>query len=175
MTEPHLAIPADHPDALMTAIDEEILAAQLSRPARGVVGIAARCRCGSPLVIRTAPRLPDGTPFPTVFYLTSPGAVAAASTLEANGVMAEMTERLDTDPGLAEAYVRAHEHYLRQRAQLGDVPEIAGISAGGMPSRVKCLHVLVGHSLGAGPGTNPLGDEALKRMQELWSADRCTC
>ena len=50
------------------------------------------------------------------------------------------------------------------------VPEIAGISAGGMPDRVKCLHVLVAHSLAAGPGVNPLGDEALALLPE-WGAD----
>ena len=46
-------------------------------------------------------------------------------------------------------------------ARLGDVPEIDGVSAGGMPDRVKCLHALVGHALAAGPGVNPLGDEAV--------------
>jgi hypothetical protein len=44
---------------------------------------------------------------------------------------------------------------------LGHVAEIDGISAGGMPSRVKCLHVLAAHSLAVGRGINPLGDETL--------------
>src|SRR5690606_32586707 len=113
--------------------------------------IAARCVCGRPTVVRTAPRLPDGTPFPTTFYLTHPVAVAAVSTLEASGVMREMSERLLADPELAAGHQAAHEHYLARRAELGEVPEIAGISAGGMPTRVKCLHVLVGHALAAGP------------------------
>ena len=159
----------------VTARDLEVLADQLGRPPRGVVGIAARCVCGRPLVVRTAPRLDDGTPFPTTFYLTSPGAVAAASTLEANGVMREMSERLMVDEDLAAAYRAAHEHYLAQREELGHVEEIAGISAGGMPTRVKCLHVLVGHALAAGPGVNPLGDEALALVRETWRPDRCTC
>ena len=161
--------------AVVTARDLEVLADQLGRPPRGVVGIAARCVCGRPLVVRTAPRLDDGTPFPTTFYLTSPGAVAAASTLEANGVMREMSERLTVDEDLAAAYRAAHEHYLAQREELGHVEEIAGISAGGMPTRVKCLHVLVGHALAAGPGVNPLGDEALALVRPTWRPDRCTC
>ena len=161
--------------AVVTARDLEVLADQLGRPPRGVVGIAARCVCGRPLVVRTAPRLDDGTPFPTTFYLTSPGAVAAASTLEANGVMREMSERLTVDEDLAAAYRAAHEHYLAQREELGHVEEIAGISAGGMPTRVKCLHVLVGHALAAGPGVNPLGDEALTLVRPTWRPDRCTC
>src|SRR5690606_37678281 len=139
-----LAIPADDPDAVVTERDLETLAEQLGRTPRGVVGIAARCACGRPLVVRTAPRLENGTPFPTTFYLTSPGAVAAASTLEANGVMKEMSQRLTEDAELAAAYRRAHEHYLAEREALGHVEEIDGISAGGMPTRVKCLHVLVG-------------------------------
>lgn len=165
----------DRDPSVVTERDLDVLAEQLGRVPRGVVGIAARCVCGRPLVVRTAPRLDDGTPFPTTFYLTSPGAVAAASTLEANGVMREMSERLLEDAELAAAYQRAHEHYLAQREALGHVDEIDGISAGGMPSRVKCLHVLVGHALAAGPGVNPLGDEALERIKGTWRPDRCTC
>lgn len=159
----------------VTASDLEIVAGQLGRTPRGVVAIAARCVCGRPTVVRTAPRLDDGTPFPTTFYLTHPGATKAASTLEARGVMRDMAEELATDAALAAAYQRAHEDYLERRAELGDVPEIAGVSAGGMPHRVKCLHALVGHSLAVGPGVNPLGDRALELMDAFWSPRRCSC
>ncbi len=164
----------DHPTSV-TATDLDVLAEQLGRPPRGVVDIAARCICGRPLVVRTAPRLEDGTPFPTTFYLTAPPAVRAVSTLEAQGVMKEMTERLGTDEELAAAYAAAHEDYLTRRARLGHVPEIEGVSAGGMPTRVKCLHVLVAHSLAVGPGVNPLGDEALELLRPQWRPDRCSC
>ena len=159
----------------VSGADLEVLEEQLGRPPRGVVGIAARCVCGRPIVVRTAPRLDDGTPFPTTFYLTSPTAVGAVSTLEATGVMKEMSERLVDDGTLGEAYLRAHSHYLAERAKLGVVEEIAGISAGGMPTRVKCLHVLVAHSLAAGPGINPLGDEALALIRDIWRPDKCSC
>ncbi|GEK18074.1 hypothetical protein CPE01_18070 [Cellulomonas persica] len=159
----------------VTERDLEVLAEQLGRPPRGVVGIAARCVCGRPLVVRTAPRLDDGTPFPTTYYLTNPQAVAAVSTLEASGLMKEWTTRLALDADLAEAYRHAHEAYLADREALGHVPEIAGISAGGMPTRVKCLHVLVGHALAAGPGVNPFGDEALELLRPTWRPDRCSC
>ncbi|ROS78662.1 DUF501 domain-containing protein [Cellulomonas sp. PhB143] len=169
--------PARPADETATPEDLEVLAEQLGRTPRGVVGIAARCVCGRPLVARTAPRLDDGTPFPTTFYLTAPPVVAAASTLEANGVMKEMTAALEDDAELAAAYRRAHEHYLAQREALGHVEEIAGISAGGMPTRVKCIHVVTAHALAAGPGVNPMGDDALARMAEagLWRRDRCSC
>jgi uncharacterized protein len=158
-----------------TAADLVALAEQLGREPRGVVDVAARCVCGRPTVVRTAPRLEDGTPFPTTFYLTHPGAVAAVSRLEAAGVMREMNERLETDPDLADAHRRAHEDYLARRAELGDVPQIAGISAGGMPDRVKCLHVLVAHALAVGPGVNVFGDETLERIRDDWSPTVCTC
>ena len=121
----------------------------------------------------TEPQLPDGTPFPTLYYLTCPRVTSAIGTLEADGVMREMAGRLVDDAELAGAYRAAHEAYLAQREQLGHVEHIAGISAGGMPDRVKCLHVLVAHSLAAGPGVNPLGDEALAALPEWWAAGPC--
>ena len=178
-TETELAVSDQNPDVHIgpqaTEWDLDVVAEQLGRPARGVAGIAARCMCGRPLVVRTLPRLDDGTPFPTTFYLTHPAIVAAVSTLEANGVMRQMSERLTQDEELAEAYRGAHEHYLAQRAELGIVPEIEGIAAGGMPTRVKCLHVLVGHALAAGRGVQPLGDEALEMIGESWNRTRCFC
>lgn len=146
---------------------------QLGRPARSAVAIAHRCPCGGPTVVRTAPRLPGGTPFPTSYYATCPRLTGAISTLESSGLMAQMSQRLLEDEDLAMRYRAAHEDYLARRAELGDVPEIEGISAGGMPTRVKCLHVLVAHSLAAGPGVNPLGDEALDLLPEWWRASPC--
>lgn len=153
----------------MSPHDEQVVTEQLGRMPRGVAGVAWRCPCGKPGVVATEPRLPDGTPFPTTYYLTCPRAVSGCSTLEASGLMAEMTDRLATDPELAAAYRRAHEAYLAHREALGHVEEIDGISAGGMPTRVKCLHVLVGHALAAGPGVNPFGDEALALLGEFWA------
>lgn len=146
---------------------------QLGRPMRGVVGIAARCVCWNPTVVATEPRLPDGTPFPTFYYLTHPAATAAMSALEATQVMSEYTDLLAEDAGVADAYARAHDAYLSDRSVYGDVDEIAGISAGGMPARVKCLHALAGHALAAGTGVNPIGDLALARAD--WSPARCAC
>lgn len=153
----------------LTPADAQTVGAQLGREARGVAGVAWRCPCGKPGVLATEPRLPDGTPFPTTYYLTCPRATSACSTLEAQGVMAEMNSRLATDTELAAGYAAAHEAYLADRARLGEVAEIEGVSAGGMPIRVKCLHVLAAHALAAGPGVNPLGDETLARLGEFWS------
>jgi hypothetical protein len=89
--------------------------------------------------------------------------------------MRAMNERLAADPELAVAHRRAHEDYLARRAELGSAEEIDGISAGGMPDRVKCLHVLVGHALARGPGVNPIGDETLALIADEWSPDVCRC
>jgi len=154
--------------------DVAAMQAQLGRPLRGMRGVAHRCACGSPDVVETVPRLEDGTPFPTTYYLTCPRAASAIGTLEESGLMREMQARLAEDDDLSARYAAAHEDYLGRRTAIGaeaglDVPEIEGISAGGMPDRVKCLHVLVAHALVAGPGVNPFGDEALALLGDWWA------
>lgn len=163
MTRPPFDPPSDE--------DVRRVSLQLGRPARDVVGIAARCVCGAPTVVSTRPRLADGTPFPTFYYLTHPAATAAVSTLEATGWMPRLAGLLQGQ--VAADYRAAHEQYLADRASVLEVDEVAGISAGGMPDRVKCLHALVGHALAAGPGVNPIGDLAL--AEASWSPQRCQC
>jgi hypothetical protein len=153
--------------------DIRIVSAQLGRPARDVIGIPARCVCGAPTVVATAPRLSDGTPFPTFYYLTHPAATIAMSDLEATQVMAEFTEILNADEDMQKQYLVAHEQFIADRESVAVVPELDGISAGGMPVRVKCLHALAGHALAAGPGVNPIGDLALERSS--WSPEVCQC
>lgn len=153
--------------------DEAAVREQLGRPPRAIHAVGHRCPCGNPDVVTTEPRLPDGTPFPTTFYLTCPRAASLIGTLEGSGLMKEMQARLGEDEDLAAAYRRAHESYLAYRSRLGVVPEIEGVTAGGMPDRVKCLHVLAAHSLAAGRGVNPLGDEVLDRLGEWWAAGPC--
>jgi hypothetical protein len=153
--------------------DLDIVAAQLGRRPRGTRAVAHRCPCGNPDVVETSPRLDDGTPFPTLFYLTCPRATAACSRLESAGVMREMQDRLATDPELARRYELAHEDYLRRREAAEHVEEIGNVSAGGMPDRVKCLHVHLGHALAAGPGVNPFGDEVRAAVGQWWTAGPC--
>ena len=157
----------------VTERDLEIMRLQLGRPMRDAVGVAARCVCGAPTVVSTKPRLSDDSPFPTFYYLTHPAATAAISTLEATGFMAAQQDRLAADESVRDAYLAAHLAYIADRDFFGSVDEIDGISAGGMPVRVKCLHALVGHSLAAGEGINPIGDAALDACR--WSPARCEC
>ena len=142
-----------------TDAELEIVAAQLGRTPRGVVAIAYRTPDGQPAVVKTAPRLPDGTPFPTLYYLTDPRLTAEASRQESAGVMRAMSDRLASDPELAAAYRAAHLSYLAERNEIESLG--TDFTGGGMPDRVKCLHVLMAHSLAKGPGVNPLGDESV--------------
>ncbi|RFU22811.1 DUF501 domain-containing protein [Geodermatophilus marinus] len=151
--------------------DRQVVARQLGRPPRGLHAVAHRCPCGLPDVVRTAPRLEDGTPFPTLYYLTCPRAAAAASRLESAGRMREWQADLARDPALAAGYRAANEQYLAERDALGELP--TRTTAGGMPDRVKCLHALAGHALAAGPGANPVGDRAVAEMGEWWAAGPC--
>jgi len=156
-----------------TQADLDAVAAQLGRTPRGTRYVAHRCPCGKPDVVETTPRLPDGTPFPTLFYLTCPRATAECSRLESAGLMKEMAARLAEDPELAARYRAAHEDYLARRTAVAEVPEIDGVSAGGMPGRVKCLHVHLGHRLAVGEGINPFGDETLEATAEWWKDGPC--
>lgn len=158
---------------MVLAKDIEEVSRQLGRPARGITEIVSRCVCGRPLVVKTTPRLDDGTPFPTLYYLTQPAATAAISTLEASGFMAELQEQMAASNELQAHYLAAHKSYLAERDQLEVVEELTNFSAGGMPERVKCLHALVAHSLAKGPGINPMGDSALEALD--WSPQVCKC
>ena len=160
---------------MLTELDQQVVSAQLGRPVRNAISVAARCKCGEPLVIKTAPRLSDGQPFPTLFYLTCKAAIAAIGTLESEGLMSEYERRLADDSDLRSAYARAHDDYLTRRGAIEDVTELAGVSAGGMPNRVKCLHALAAHAFAVGPGINPIGDDVIRRIspfcdQEVISA-----
>ena len=86
--------------------DLEVIETQLGRTPRGVVAVAWRCPCGRPGVITTLPRLDNGTPFPTVYYLTNPRYVAACSSLETGA------------EGLGEVTVGRERTMARSRAGL---------------------------------------------------------
>jgi len=151
--------------------DAAVVARQLGRPPRGLRTVAHRCSCGLPDVVETAPRLEDGSPFPTLYYLTCPRACSAIGRLEAAGRMAQMTARLAADPALRAAYSAANADYLARRDAIGPLP--GAPAAGGMPERVKCLHVLVAHALAVGPGISPFGDEVLAELPDWGRAGPC--
>lgn len=143
----------------VTDADLQAVEAQLGRAPRGVLEISYRSPDGEPGVVMTAPRLEDGTPFPTLYYLTDPRLTTEASRLEVAHVMKWMTERLDNDEELRADYQRAHDHYLNKRNAIDDLG--TDFTGGGMPDRVKCLHVLIAYALAEGPDHFRLGTEAV--------------
>jgi hypothetical protein len=152
----------------LDAADQAAVTRQLGRPPRGARAVAHRCPCGLPDVI---------APFPTLYYLTCVRACAAASRLEAGGLMRDMNARLAADEGLREGYLTAHLAYATRRAATAAAAGVPPLppdapTAGGMPDRVKCLHALVAHER-AVPGSNPLGREAIAAMGEWWAAGPC--
>ncbi|MBK4151010.1 DUF501 domain-containing protein [Corynebacterium macginleyi] len=143
----------------LTDADLVIVSEQLGRTPRGVLEVSFRTPDGQPAVIKTSPKLPDGTPFPTLYYLTDPRLTAEASRLEVAHVMKWMESRLAEDQELAADYRQAHEHFLAKRNEIEDLG--TDFSGGGMPERVKCLHVLIAYALVEGPQHFRLGTEAV--------------
>jgi hypothetical protein len=135
------------------AADRGLIEAQIGRAVRGSVAVAARCRYGLPAVVRPAPLLPDGTPFPTLYWLACPAARVAVGRLEAAGWNATLSERVAAEPDLAAAHAAAHAGYLAQRDAMARLPGDPGV--GGLPGRVKCLHALYAHQ--AATGADPVG------------------
>ncbi|MEX2324954.1 MAG: DUF501 domain-containing protein [Nitriliruptoraceae bacterium] len=133
----------------------DIVSTQIGRPARGVPAVVHRCVFGLPTVVRVDPRLDDGTPFPTTFWLTCPVMRSRVGTLEADHAMVGLNERLQIEPDLAQAYAQAHERYVAFRDELG--PPLPGSpGSGGMPGHIKCLHVHAAHYLAT--GDNVIGE-----------------
>jgi uncharacterized protein len=149
------------------AADRAVIAVQLDRAPRGEVSVAARCEHGLPIVVRTAPRLESGEPFPTLYWLTCPLASRKVGALESAGAMNEMNDRLATDDALGSAYRAAHDRYRMDRDGGGDGRQD---SAGGMPERVKCLHALYAHEVA---DSNPIGAIVRERIEPLGCPGPC--
>ncbi len=128
--------------------------AQLGRSSRGTWAVAARCHLGVPTAIESHPRLDDGSPFPTLYWLTCPMLVKRVSRLEAEGAMNGFNQRLRADRGLKARLAAAIDRYRTRREVHAQIQESGG-PAGGGPERVKCLHAHVAHELAG--GNNPIG------------------
>jgi len=162
------------------ALNEEDLRTaerQLNRPLRGQVLLAARCPHGVVEVIATSPLLTDGTPFPTLFWLSCPLLQRAVSRLESGDFRKILRRKLREQPGFAEKLQKAEREYALEREgwaeEMGRRDEVrecfsgrdglAGTAAGGL----KCLHAHLAHFLAG--GNNPVGEEVageLAGMQE---------
>jgi uncharacterized protein len=142
-----------------TPEDRRIVESQLGRPTRGRWRVARRCHLGIPMVIENYPRLEDGSPFPTTFWLTCPVLNRRAGTLESIGWMNELTNELHAGSDLRSRLFDALDRYRLRR----DEHEKISVAAppGGGPDRVKCLHAHLAHELADPP--NPIGGRVLAR------------
>ena len=147
-----------------------IVSAQIGRAARGSPAVVHRCAFGLPTVVRVDPRLEDGTPFPTTFWLTCPALRSRVGTLEADHSMVGLNQRLGDEPELANEYAAAHERYVAFRDRL-DEPLPGSPGSGGMPGHVKCLHTQVGHHLAT--GDNVIGSWVLENATPVRCAGPC--
>ena len=134
------------------------------------MAVAARCPWGRPAVTRQAPRLEDGTPFPTTYYLTCPHAVARVSGAEAAGGVAEWERRVASEPELRRSYVWGAACQRALRGDDGDGPGIGGTAHDGA---VKCLHAHVAFAL-AEPGYE-LGALMAEGAAPLFPDGACCC
>jgi hypothetical protein len=156
--------------------DERTAAWQLGRSPRGPLHVECRCRHGCPQVIRVHPIL-DGSPFPTLFWLTCPFLVKAIDRLEADGWVKRLEDLLGKDSSLARAVEQAHRSYIAERLGLLSAEERASLEARGMLTtllergiggtadlrRVKCLHLHTAHALAR---TNPIGARVLDLLSD---------
>jgi hypothetical protein len=150
--------------------DRGIVEAQIGRPLRGEWRVARRCHLGVPMAIENHPYLEDGTPFPTLFWLTCPILVKRASQLEGGGWMATLNEELASDQSLQARLKSALDRLIARREEYAHLVD-SGAPPGGGPSRVKCLHSHVAHEISDPP--NPVGALTLTSVQ--WPDCRVPC
>jgi hypothetical protein len=146
---------------------------QLGRKIRGEVWAVSRCPFGMVQVIATPPFLPDGTPFPTLYWLTCPLLRREVGRLEGGGFRDEIRRCLEENPGLAEDLRRAEEDYRREREEWAErmgmrreaVMCFAGREGVGGTVRggLKCLHAHLAHFLAG--GRNPVGALVAERLE----------
>lgn len=156
----------------VTDRERAIVSAQLGRPARGESAVVHRCVFGLPTSVRVAPRLDDGTPFPTVFWQTCPALRSQIGRLEAAHEMVTINDRLDEDPDFQAAHAAATERYVAFRDELAGGEKLPGDPrAGGNERYVKCLHVHAGHFLATGDG--PVGEWTMEAARPVPCSGPC--
>lgn len=158
------------------ADDAGSVAAQLGRPVRGRWVVVSRCGLGLPTAIRVEPLLDDGTPFPTLYWLTCPLARRRIGRLEAGGGVAQFARRADEDDEFGARLERAHDDYRRERDALVADPAPPHLPRGGVGGSaggraVKCLHAHYAHTLGG--AANPVGEAVRVDVEPLDCTEPC--
>jgi len=151
-------------------VERAVVSVQIGRPARGRSAVVHRCAWGLPTVIRVDARLPDGTPFPTLFWQTCPALRSQIGRLEADRSMVGINERLEADADFQAAHEAAQDRYRELRDEFGG-PLPGNPWAGGNPKYVKCLHVHAGHGLAT--NDSPVGEWTMEAARPVPCAGPC--
>lgn len=153
--------------------DRVVIETQIGRPLRAPSEVVARCHLGLPVVVRVPPHLDDGTPFPTLYWLTCPLAATRIGRLEAGGGVRRMESKAASDPAFGAALEAAHRDYAAERdsrVTRDDSPRPVG-GVGGTRKGVKCLHAHYAHH--AAGGDNPVGQVVADWIGPLDCEVRC--
>lgn len=158
----------------MTHLDDrQVIEVQIGRPLRADSDTVSRCHLGLPVVVRVPPILDDGTPFPTLFWLTCPLAVTRIGRLEGAGGVKRMEQRAMSDQEFVERLDGAHRSYAAERDELvaeGSSPVPSG-GVGGARVGVKCLHAHYAHTRAG--GENPVGELVSDWIEPLDCTQPC--
>jgi hypothetical protein len=158
---------------MVDADDRQVIETQIGRPPRARSEVVARCHLGLPVVVRVPPHLDDGTPFPTLYWLTCPLAATRIGRLEGAGGVKRMEAKAETDPEFGAALETAHRDYETERdlrVTEVDAPRPTG-GVGGTRQGVKCLHAHYAHH--AAGGSNPVGNIVADWIEPLDCEERC--
>jgi hypothetical protein len=143
---------------MIAADDRRVVETQIERPLRADSIPVSRCHLGLPVVVRVPPILDDGTPFPTLYWLTCPLATARIGRLEGAGGIKRLEQKAEVDPEFGARLNQAHTAYEDERDTLvpdGASPTPSG-GVGGTTVGIKCLHAHYAHTRAG--GDNPVGE-----------------
>jgi hypothetical protein len=158
---------------LTTPDDRSVIETQIGRPQRADSEVVSRCHLDLPVVIQVPPLLDDGTPFPTLYWLTCPAAVARIGRLEGSGGVRRMEAKAEADPAFGSALEAAHSSYAAERDALvpPDATPVPSGGVGGSAKGVKCLHAHYAHARAG--GDNPVGELVRDWIEPLDCAEPC--
>lgn len=150
------AYPAD-------AADLAAVEALLGRRVQGRFEVVVRHADGSPVVLRNAPLLDDGTPMPTRYWLVGEPERTAVSRLEAAGGVRRAEAEIAAD-----VLSDAHDRYAHERDAAIPLDHLGPRPSGGVAGTrlgVKCLHAHYAWHLAG--GDDPVGRWVADRLAEV--------
>jgi len=125
------------------ASEKQVVEVQLNRNLRSDIKVAAKCHFDLPVVVDVPKNLDDGTPFPTMFWLTCPMYIKKVSTLESHGMVKELDNQLNKNNMLNKSWSNRQKSYEKERNKKykntkNSISPLGGV--GGTLNSIKCLH-----------------------------------